>query len=67
MGTSFEVELDMDLSAQAIEMPIEVRWPAGTPRTAVTITIEPEGMEAREVTFWAEGELNEWIELNWDE
>ena len=65
--TSIGTELQMDLSDRALEMPVTVTWPEGTPRTAVTITIEPDGLDAREVTFWSEGELNEWIEVNWDE
>ncbi len=62
-----ETELQLDLSDQVVEMPVSVTWPERTPRTAVTITIEPEGMDAREVTFWGEGSLDEFIELSWDE
>ena len=66
-GTDFDKELSFDLGERLLGLPLSVTWPEGTSRTAVTITIEPEGYEAREVTFWGEGELNEFIEVHWDE
>jgi len=66
-STSVEVRLQLDLSERMLEMPFTVTWPEGTPRTAVTIRFEPDGMESREVTFWSEGDLDEFIELHWDD
>lgn len=66
-STSVEAQLELDLGEGLLEMPFTVIWPEGTPRTAVTISFEPDGMEAREVTFWSEGDLDEFIELHWDD
>ncbi len=66
-ATQYEFERELDFSDRLIEWPFTVKWPEGTPHTAVTVTLEPEGLEARQLTFWGEGQLNEFIELHWHE
>lgn len=65
--SQFELQRSLDLTEGLLELPVEVRWPEGTPETALTLSIEPEGMEAREVTLWGSATLNEFIELHWDD
>lgn len=67
LATESELDWELDFTDRIIEWPFTVRWPEGTPRSAVTIRFEPEGFEAKEVTFWGEGSLDEFIELSWDE
>ena len=64
---SYEKRMAFDLSEGLLEMPLSVEWPEGTPRTAVTVTFEPDGLESRELTFWSDGSLSEWIEVHWNE
>lgn len=44
--------LDPSLNA---EIGVSARWPEGTPSTAVTAELCPEGAEARSQTLWSDG------------
>ena len=49
-----------------MELTIESAWPAGTPWTAVTIEIEPDGFEARSATRWTDSaRLTEVVSFSW--
>lgn len=65
--TEYEASVPIDLSERILESAFFARWPEDTPRTAVTISLEPEGLEERTVTFWSEGDLDEFVELHWDD
>ena len=64
--TPVEVEAKLHLGADGEELRLEAAWAQGTPDTAVTVIIEPEGLEAREVTRWSDGsELNDLLLFQW--
>ncbi len=61
-----EVETRLRLGADGEELRLEATWPEGTPDTAISVEIEPEGRETREVTRWSEGpELNDLLLFQW--
>jgi hypothetical protein len=52
--------------ANGVELTIESSWPAGTRWTAVTIEIEPDGIEARSATRWTDSaSLREVVSFSW--
>lgn len=61
-----EIETRLRLGADGEELRLEGTWPEGTPDTAISVEIEPEGHETREVTRWSNGpELNELLLFLW--
>jgi hypothetical protein len=43
----------------SIECLVQARWPAGTPETALSLTLEPVGHEPAELTLWAQESVDE--------
>lgn len=61
-----EIETRLRLGADGEELRLEAAWPDGTPDTAISVEIEPEGHETREVTRWSDGpELNDLLLFQW--
>lgn len=61
-----ELEAQLEISHDGNEMLLAATWPEGTPDTAVTVEIEPDGFETRSETRWSSGaELNEVIAFQW--
>jgi len=63
--------LEADVTLPALEHGVDVfviaTWPEGTPDTAVTLEIEPEGLEMRSETRWSSaGGLDEVITFTWE-
>jgi hypothetical protein len=58
-----ELEGDIEVSHDGNEMSLSAKWPEGTPETAVTIEIEPEGFDRVSETVWAAGNLDEEVLL----
>jgi hypothetical protein len=50
----------------SVELLVEVKWPANTPRTVAEVTIEPDALPARMQTAWGEGELSELLNFTWE-
>jgi hypothetical protein len=62
---SGEIELEFDPHGEPLRA--EVRFPSGSPETAVRFEVWPEAHETREVTFWGEGEVRETLDFHWHE
>jgi hypothetical protein len=61
-----EIKAGIGVSHEGDEMEITAKWPEGTPETALTIEIEPDGFETRSETRWAsEAEVNEVLTFRW--
>jgi hypothetical protein len=61
-----EIETRLRLGADGEELRLEAAWPEGTPDTAISVEIEPEGHETREVTRWSQGpELTDLLLFQW--
>lgn len=62
----FEKEYDLTLPKEGIELLVSGKWPEGTPDTALTIDLEPTGLETQSQTRWSFGnEMNEVIPFQW--
>ena len=62
------LELDAVLSStkDGVDVFLSATWPENTPDTAVTLEIEPDGLEARSETRWSSaGSLDEVITFIW--
>lgn len=61
-----ELQTEVEVSHEGNEFSLEARWPEGTPDTALTVEIEPDGFDARRETCWSNGpELAEILTLTW--
>jgi hypothetical protein len=61
-----EIKAAIGVSHEGDEMEVTATWPEGTPETAITIEIEPDGFDIRSLTRWAsEAELNEVLTFQW--
>jgi hypothetical protein len=48
------------------ELWVSASWPSGTPDTALTVELEPDGLEQKSETRWSEaGELSEVLTFHW--
>jgi hypothetical protein len=55
-GTSpVECEAEMEIGHEGNEMVLEAKWPEGAGEAAVTVELEPEGLDGRSETRWSEG------------
>ena len=62
------LELDAVLPAtkEGVDVFLSAIWPDNTPDTALTLEIEPDGLEARSETRWSSaGSLDEVITFSW--
>lgn len=65
-SSPIELETEITLSKDGNEFSLEATWPAGTPDTALTVEIEPDGQDPRTVTLWSSGsDLSEILTLSW--
>lgn len=61
-----EKQMDLTIPEDGIELLVTGRWPEGTPDTALTIDLEPNGLETQSHTRWSFGnEMNEVIPFQW--
>jgi hypothetical protein len=61
-----ETEAPVQIASDAPDFSIEADWPPGTPETAVTLEIEPDGHETRADTAWSvDGQINRLFHLEW--
>jgi hypothetical protein len=61
-----EVQAEIAISHEGNELSLEAAWPEGTPDTALTVEVEPEGFETRQETRWSDGAaLHEILTFVW--
>ncbi len=62
----FETGPSLPVSMEGIDIALTARWPVNTPDTAVTVELEPDGLDARRETRWAAGAaLDETLSFKW--
>jgi hypothetical protein len=49
-----EAGIALAIDDSQVELGFEAVWPSGTPATALTIEIEPDGIDPREMTVWTD-------------
>lgn len=62
------IEIDAALASpkEGIDVFLSATWPDNTPDTAITLEIEPDGLDARSETRWSSaGSLDEVITFSW--
>ncbi len=61
-----EMKAKVSAGRKAKEFLLEATWPPGTPDTALTVDLEPDGLETRSQTCWsADARLSELIIFSW--
>lgn len=61
-----EFKAGIEVAHEGNEFILSATWPEGTPDTALTVELEPEGFETRTETRWSSaGELNEVLTFTW--
>lgn len=61
-----EFRTDVKVSKSGNELVLAVTWPEGTPDTALTVELEPDGLETRSETRWSSGAaLEEVLTFSW--
>lgn len=61
-----ESKLDLDIPTEGIEFIVSAEWPDGTPDTALTLELEPDGLDSKSETRWSSGnQMTEVISFQW--
>ena len=61
-----EMKADLDIPAEGIEFIVSAEWPEGTPDTALTLELEPDGLDSKSETRWSSGnQMTEVISFQW--
>ncbi len=61
-----DIRTEMDIPSEGIDLMLDVSWQVGTPETAVTIELEPDGLDAKSHTRWSIGtQLHEILPYLW--
>jgi len=62
----FETEVHLPIIDHSVELSITAEWGGDVSQAAVTVDVEPDGMEARSQTVWADGNaLDEILTFVW--
>lgn len=65
-GSPMEVEAALPPAKDGVDVFVKATWPEGTPDTAVTVELEPDGLATRSETRWsAAASLDEVITFEW--
>ena len=61
-----EVPVTISIHDEAAELTVRATWPAGSPETAIGLTVEPDGHEGRESTVWSvDGSVDRVVAFQW--
>ncbi|MDP1591984.1 MAG: hypothetical protein Q8M07_29760, partial [Prosthecobacter sp.] len=65
-ASPLEVDAVLASTQDGVDVFLNATWPDNTPDTAITLELEPDGLEARSETRWsAVGSLDEVITFSW--
>jgi hypothetical protein len=65
-ASPLEREAVLPATQEGVDVFLSATWPENTPDTALTLEIEPDGLEARSETRWSSaGSLDEVITFSW--
>lgn len=63
---TFEMTTGLDIPADGIEFILSAEWPDGTQDTALTLEIQPDGLDTKTETRWSLGaSMTEVISFQW--
>ncbi len=61
-----EVSSEIHATHEGEEFLLAASWPEGTPDTAITVEVEPDGADSQSRTLWSnEGQLSEVLSFQW--
>jgi hypothetical protein len=63
--TSASARCTLPLAIAAVDLRVEVEWPAGTPETVVELTLEPDGLDTLSRTAWGTGTVETILSYTW--
>jgi hypothetical protein len=64
--TQAVAEVTLEIGHEGEEYLLEATWPEGTPETAVTVELEPDGLDMKSETRWSEvGEVSDLLTFHW--
>jgi hypothetical protein len=65
-ASPLELHAVLPATQDGVDVFLSATWPQNTPDTALTLEIEPDGLEARSETRWSSaGSLDEVITFSW--
>ncbi|MFO1482934.1 MAG: hypothetical protein U1F71_06155 [Verrucomicrobiaceae bacterium] len=65
-GSPIELNAALDAPKEGVDVFLTATWPENTPDTALTLEIEPDGLDSRSETRWSSsGSLDEVISFAW--
>lgn len=65
-ATPLELDAVLPSTKDGVDVFLSATWPENTPDTALTLELEPDGLEARSETRWSSaGSLDEVITFSW--
>lgn len=65
-SSPIEATVDLNIPHEGIEFILSAEWPAGTADTALTIELEPDGLETRTQTCWSDAnQMTEVVSFQW--
>lgn len=66
VASPLELHAEVPATQEGVDAFLSATWPENTPDTALTLEIEPDGLEARSETRWSSaGSLDEVITFSW--
>ncbi len=66
-GINEGIELELPLPKEGIDLHVTATWPAGTPSTALEITLEPEALPEQSHVLWGDGSVDDILTFQWHE
>lgn len=60
-------EVALALPKEGIDLHVAATWPAGTPKTAIEIALEPEALAKQSANLWSEDGADDILTFQWDE
>ena len=65
-ASPLESRAELEIPAEGIEFILAAEWPEGTPDTALTLELEPDGLDTKSETRWSLGStMTEVIAFRW--
>ena len=63
----FDRAIPLSIEFNRVDIHVVATWPEGTPETVCELTIEPDGLDTKSLSFWSEVLLDEIYSFNWDD
>lgn len=66
LTATMELRENLSIPGEGLEFLVSAKWPAGTPDTALSVELEPDGLDAQSQTRWSTGaQMEDVIAYHW--